>query len=95
MKLWSYDLGNAERPAALSVSPRVGSPGRKPENDSSLNRGSEPFVSAGSCEGKLSSALARQYSGGQECRIQTAQGGDGYNVADRPDRGRRWNLDGR
>jgi hypothetical protein len=50
MKLWSCDLGNAERPAALSISPRVGSPGRKPENDSSLNRGSEPFVSAGAAK---------------------------------------------
>jgi hypothetical protein len=47
MKPWSCDLGNEGRPAALSVSPRVGSPRRKPENDPPLNLGGRSSAAEG------------------------------------------------
>jgi hypothetical protein len=47
MKPWSCDLGNAGRPAVLSVSPRVGSPKRKPENVLPLNLGSGSSATEG------------------------------------------------
>ena len=44
MKPWSCELENDERPAVLSVSPRVGSSRRKLEEGLPLNRGSGSLV---------------------------------------------------
>jgi protein-tyrosine phosphatase len=47
MKPWSCELGSAGRPAALSVSPRVGSRRRKLENDPPLNLGNGSSATEG------------------------------------------------